>query len=169
MLYCIVYDLTSNLRRVIWCPFLPDEDDIDDDDDANSRLLVHVNGCVADMWSLDAVLAKQGGGPGPYEADDITEGQLRITDHTEPISDASFSPDGTALATASLDGQVKFFQVMNLTPQAENKDSIDKFCCSTGVHVGIQRVSSVSSPLAATRRQTRVLLVLPGQPSQPQP
>ena len=101
-------------RRVIWCPFLPDEDDIDDDDDANSRLLVHVNGCVADMWSLDAVLAKQGGGPGPYEADDITEGQLRITDHTEPISDASFSPDGTALATASLDGQVKFFQVMNI-------------------------------------------------------
>ena len=52
-----------------------------------------------------------GRGPGPYEADEITEGQLRITDHTEPISDASFSPDGTALATASLDGQVKFFQV----------------------------------------------------------
>ena len=52
---------------------------------------------------------------GPFEADQITEGQLRITDHTEPISDASFSPDGTALATASLDGQVKFFQVRSYT------------------------------------------------------
>ena len=29
----------------------------------------------------------------------------------QPIMDAAFSPDGTALATASIDGEVKFFQV----------------------------------------------------------
>ena len=29
----------------------------------------------------------------------------------QPIMDCAFSPDGTALATASLDGEVKFFQV----------------------------------------------------------
>jgi len=29
----------------------------------------------------------------------------------QPIMDAAFSPDGTALATASLDGEVMFFQV----------------------------------------------------------
>jgi len=104
----------QGIHRVIWCPFLPDEDEDveDEEDDSNSRLLVHINGCVADMWNVDTVLAKHGGAlNGPFEADQITEGQLRITDHTEPISDASFSPDGTALATASLDGQVKFFQV----------------------------------------------------------
>ena len=50
-------------------------------------------------------------GKGVHESDDVDDGKLVIDDHTEPISDASFSPDGTALATASLDGQVKFFQV----------------------------------------------------------
>lgn len=30
--------------------------------------------------------------------------------HSSPITDAAFSPDGTALATAALDGYVKFFQ-----------------------------------------------------------
>jgi len=29
----------------------------------------------------------------------------------QPIMDAAFSPDGTAIATASIDGEVKFFQV----------------------------------------------------------
>ena len=32
-------------------------------------------------------------------------GMMSIADHEEAISDAAFSPDGTALATASLDGQ----------------------------------------------------------------
>ena len=37
-------------------------------------------------------------------------GMMSIADHEDAISDAAFSPDGTALATASLDGEVKFFQ-----------------------------------------------------------
>ena len=36
---------------------------------------------------------------------------LEIDEHTDTIVEATFSPDGTALATASLDGEVKFFQV----------------------------------------------------------
>ncbi|KAJ8303214.1 hypothetical protein KUTeg_019610 [Tegillarca granosa] len=36
---------------------------------------------------------------------------LVLTQNETPIMDAAFSPDGTALATASLDGEVKFFQV----------------------------------------------------------
>ena len=33
-------------------------------------------------------------------------GMMSIADHEDDISDAAFSPDGTALATASLDGEV---------------------------------------------------------------
>ena len=35
----------------------------------------------------------------------------QINSHKEAITVATFAPDGTALATASLDGEVKFFQV----------------------------------------------------------
>lgn len=38
----------------------------------------------------------------------------------QAIFDASFSPDGTALATAALDGEVKFFQV-SLNDKSEPK------------------------------------------------
>jgi enhancer of mRNA-decapping protein 4 len=36
---------------------------------------------------------------------------LEIYQHSGNIVEATFSPDGTALATASSDGEVKFFQV----------------------------------------------------------
>lgn len=36
---------------------------------------------------------------------------LEIDQHSDTIIEATFSPDGTALATASFDGEVKFFQV----------------------------------------------------------
>lgn len=44
--------------------------------------------------------------------EEVKEGILVLNQHTMDIVDAAFSPDGTALATASLDGYVKFFQVL---------------------------------------------------------
>lgn len=45
----------------------------------------------------------------------MKDGMLALNHHDMDIVDAAFSPDGTALATASLDGYVKFFQVSNPT------------------------------------------------------
>lgn len=45
----------------------------------------------------------------PIEPDESFEGYLEIP-HSEELVDASFSSDGTAIATASADGFVKFFQ-----------------------------------------------------------
>jgi len=38
-------------------------------------------------------------------------GMMEINQHSGTIVEATLSPDGTALATASTDGEVKFFQV----------------------------------------------------------
>lgn len=61
------------------------------------------------MWNVDTVTREYGGGI--MTPDEVETGYLTITSHTKPIIDAAFSPDGTALATASSDGDVKFFQV----------------------------------------------------------
>lgn len=61
------------------------------------------------MWNVAQVNKYKGAGP--HQPSDIEEGFLEINAHKLPIIDAAFSPDGTALATASLDGDVKFFQV----------------------------------------------------------
>lgn len=50
-------------------------------------------------------------GTGPLKPDDLEEGLLVIEEHTKSIVDATFSPEGSALATVSLDGTIKFFQV----------------------------------------------------------
>ena len=98
---------SEEIRRVIWCPYLPEDDETIDD--ASSRLLVLINGSEAQMWNVDMVINEYGSGQ--HQATDVSIGKLVISDHTDAITDATFSPDGTALATASLDGQVKFFQV----------------------------------------------------------
>ena len=46
-----------------------------------------------------------------YALSAIRGSYLTISEHTDSVVDASFAPDGTAIATASKDGTVKFFQV----------------------------------------------------------
>ena len=100
-------ECSGQIRRIIWCPYLPEDEDTVDD--ASSRLLALINGNEAQMWSVDMVVNEYGNGQ--HNANDISVGKLVISDHKGAVTDATFSPDGTALATASEDGQVKFFQV----------------------------------------------------------
>ncbi len=99
----------SDVHRVVWCPYLPEDDD--EDDESASKLLALTHNDVAEMWDVEVIVSEYGRGPHEDKAA-LTNGRLRISgQHAEAITDAAFSPDGTALATASLDGKVKFFQV----------------------------------------------------------
>ncbi|WAR11787.1 EDC4-like protein [Mya arenaria] len=101
--------LVSEYHRVIWCPYIPDEvDETATSDcstpDSASRMLVLTNDQQAEIWSVDMVTREYG--DGPMFPQDVEIGLITIDSHSKPITDAAFSPDGTALATASLDGEV---------------------------------------------------------------
>ncbi|XP_076751007.1 enhancer of mRNA-decapping protein 4 homolog Ge-1 [Xylocopa sonorina] len=96
-------------HRVIWCPYIPE--DVPSDGDEVSKLLVLTRGSKVELWSVNTVSSR-------YRVIEATDpavkekgGMLEIDQHSDTIIEATFSPDGTALATASFDGEVKFFQV----------------------------------------------------------
>nr|KAG5693097.1 hypothetical protein BaRGS_014047 [Batillaria attramentaria] len=102
----------SEYHRVIWCPYWPDEDGDDDADgfgQDSSKMLAITQEESIELWAVDMVTRDYGAGP--LNPDDVESGRIVVIGHKEPIIDAVFSPDGSALATASLDGEVKFFQV----------------------------------------------------------
>ncbi|GAB1597861.1 enhancer of mRNA-decapping protein 4-like isoform X3 [Argonauta hians] len=104
------HDNQSEFHRVFWCPYIPEESDSDSPVDSSfSKMLLITHAEKAEIWNIDMVCQKYGTVSVP--SNDVTYGVLRINSHTKPISDASFSPDGSALATASMDGMVKFFQI----------------------------------------------------------
>lgn len=61
-----------------------------------------------EVWDVSVVRKKYGSGP-IYPRS--LEGYMEIDAHSDDIVHASFSPDGTALATVGLDGFIRFFQV----------------------------------------------------------
>ncbi|XP_055955286.1 enhancer of mRNA-decapping protein 4-like [Patella vulgata] len=102
----------SEYHRVIWCPYIPDDSEDTLTDTSNldsSRVLVLTHDERAEIWSIDMI--NRDYGVGPINPHDVENGMISIDSHDKPIIDAAFSPDGTALASASLDGEVKFFQV----------------------------------------------------------
>ncbi|XP_059507615.1 enhancer of mRNA-decapping protein 4 isoform X2 [Stegostoma tigrinum] len=93
-------------RRVIWCPFIPEEND--ENDEGNQTLAV-LHEDRAEVWDLD--ILRNSNSVWPIEATDIKEGFIIVKGHTARISEGALSPDGTVLATASHDGYVKFWQI----------------------------------------------------------
>ncbi|XP_026469529.1 enhancer of mRNA-decapping protein 4 homolog, partial [Ctenocephalides felis] len=98
-------------HRVIWCPYIPEPDSAGEVDEDTAKLLVVTHGCDAVVISVNTVIETYG--PDPLaKGHDIIEGILELLDeHTKPITDAMFAPDGTLIATTSGSGEVKFFQV----------------------------------------------------------
>eukprot|EP00095_Tigriopus_kingsejongensis_P010690 maker-scaffold261_size233860-snap-gene-1.31 protein:Tk10690 transcript:maker-scaffold261_size233860-snap-gene-1.31-mRNA-1 annotation:"enhancer of mrna-decapping protein 4" len=94
-------------HRFIWCPYLPEDDE--DMEESSAHLFVAIHGDTAEMIHTNMVINAYG--LGTFNSSDLKEGRLVVREEGRIIMDAAFSPDGTALATASSDGQVSFYQV----------------------------------------------------------
>lgn len=98
--------LNSN-RRLIWCPFIPEDNDENPEDTCQTLALLHED--RAEVWDLD--ILRSNNSSWPVDATDLKEGFITIKGHAARISEGALSPDGTVLATASHDGYVKFWQI----------------------------------------------------------
>ncbi|XP_070686794.1 enhancer of mRNA-decapping protein 4 isoform X2 [Pempheris klunzingeri] len=94
-------------RRLIWCPFIQDDNEENQDDTSQTLALLHED--RAEVWDLEVLRANNS--IWPVEATSLKEGVITVKGHTQRVSEGALSPDGTVLATASHDGYIKFWQI----------------------------------------------------------
>ncbi|XP_005152472.1 enhancer of mRNA-decapping protein 4 [Melopsittacus undulatus] len=94
-------------RRIIWCPFIPDDNEESGEEGSQTLALLHED--RAEVWDLDII--RMNNSSWPVEVPDIKEGFIVVKGHSTCLSEGALSPDGTVLATASHDGFVKFWQI----------------------------------------------------------
>ncbi|NXM25117.1 EDC4 protein, partial [Oxyruncus cristatus] len=97
----------NTFRRIIWCPFIPDDNEESGDEGSQTLALLHED--RAEVWDLDII--RTNNSSWPVEVPDIKEGFIVVKGHSTCLSEGALSPDGTVLATASHDGFVKFWQI----------------------------------------------------------
>jgi hypothetical protein len=99
----------SEVHRIVWCPYIPEEGFVPTITSEVGQLLMYTQGANAELWSIPMV--NQSHGPGPHKPSQIKGGLLTVEALESVITDAAFSPDGTALAIATAGGLISFFQV----------------------------------------------------------
>jgi len=120
----------SAINRIIWCNYIPDSTvNIATSNNAEStittttatatttntnesayKVFVLTRKNRADIFHLD-LIQQTYDCTSQLETDELIAGHLVIDEHKSTILTASFSPDGSAIATASADGEVNFFKI----------------------------------------------------------
>ncbi|XP_015254179.1 PREDICTED: enhancer of mRNA-decapping protein 4 isoform X2 [Cyprinodon variegatus] len=94
-------------RRLIWCPFILDDSEENQDDIGQILALLHED--RAEVWDLEVLRANNSSWP--VDAAELRDGLITVKGHNQRLSEGALSPDGTVLATASHDGYIKFWQI----------------------------------------------------------
>ena len=131
----MVLTLNNNLKtekpasitdRVIWCMYVPEpSDDQSMETESASKLFAYCRKSRVDIFNLDLLLQYYDCTK-PLEVDDLVHGHLFIDPNMSgTVLTASFSPDGTALATARSNGDVNFYKFSNSTQTEEKSGDND--------------------------------------------
>ncbi|XP_072168723.1 enhancer of mRNA-decapping protein 4-like [Diadema setosum] len=100
----------NEYHRLVWCPYLPDDTPDEEISNEWSNLLAVSHGEKAELWDITVVAEELGTENIQY--DQVKNGLIKVNNgHSKPITDMAVSPDGSVLASASLDGNVKFWQM----------------------------------------------------------
>nr|XP_010595053.1 enhancer of mRNA-decapping protein 4 [Loxodonta africana] len=97
----------NHFRRIIWCPFIPEESEDCGEEGSPTVALLHED--RAEVWDLDMLRSSHS--TWPVDVSQIKQGFIVVKGHSTCLSEGALSPDGTVLATASHDGYVKFWQI----------------------------------------------------------
>uniref|UniRef100_A0A2I2YC94 Enhancer of mRNA-decapping protein 4 n=1 Tax=Gorilla gorilla gorilla TaxID=9595 RepID=A0A2I2YC94_GORGO len=97
----------NHFRRIIWCPFIPEESEDCCEESSPTVALLHED--RAEVWDLDMLRSRHS--TWPVDVSQIKQGFIVVKGHSTCLSEGALSPDGTVLATASHDGYVKFWQI----------------------------------------------------------
>ncbi|XP_023618886.1 enhancer of mRNA-decapping protein 4 isoform X5 [Myotis lucifugus] len=97
----------NHFRRIIWCPFIPEESEDCCEEGSPMVALLHED--RAEVWNLDMLRSNHS--TWPVDVSQIKQGFIMVKGHSTYLSEGALSPDGTVLATASHDGFVKFWQI----------------------------------------------------------
>ncbi|KAB0394014.1 hypothetical protein E2I00_011725, partial [Balaenoptera physalus] len=97
----------NHFRRIIWCPFIPEESEDCCEEGSPTVALLHED--RAEVWDLDMLRSNHS--TWPVDVSQIKQGFIVVKGHSTCLSEGALSPDGTVLATASHDGFVKFWQI----------------------------------------------------------
>ncbi|XP_055002087.1 enhancer of mRNA-decapping protein 4 isoform X1 [Sorex araneus] len=109
----------NHFRRIIWCPFIPEESEDCCEESSPTVALLHED--RAEVWDLDMLRSNHS--TWPVDVSQIKQGFIVVKGHStvgvkpgslgssQCLSEGALSPDGTVLATASHDGFVKFWQI----------------------------------------------------------
>ncbi|XP_067929847.1 enhancer of mRNA-decapping protein 4-like isoform X4 [Watersipora subatra] len=94
--------------RLFWCCYIPGESssECEDDEDKSLRICT-VIGPQVYVFNIEQLSNEHGTGPHQYT--EIAESIVNFDKHREKVTAAAFSPDGSAIATASEDGVACFF------------------------------------------------------------
>ena len=106
--------LSSNISicRIIWCMYIPDSEETVKNiaDDASKVFAVTINKNV-DIYHLDLIQQSIDTKNEPISSDNIRKGHLHIYEDYSSVLTASFAPDGSAVATARMTGEVNFYKL----------------------------------------------------------